>query len=219
MKNLEGLGFSNYCVTCNGEVYSLRAERFLSIADRGYQMIGLVNDEGKSVNTYIHRLVAFAYCEGYCPDLQVNHIDGCKGNNHYKNLEWVTRSENMIHAFRNDLVKGMNPLKEETVHKVCRFLENGGKPSEISDMLAVPQHVVMDILKGKTFKYISSEYNFSKVSRKFRMSEGTVLKICSLIKSGKSNTEISKELGVRFANVRRIRHRITFKYLTDQFDW
>jgi hypothetical protein len=47
-----------------------------------------------------HRLVAFAWVENTDPTQKkiVNHIDGNKINNHYKNLEWVTHSENMMHS-------------------------------------------------------------------------------------------------------------------------
>ena len=45
---------------------------------------------------YIHRMVASAFVHNDDPATKtcVDHIDGDKHNNHYTNLEWVTRSEN-----------------------------------------------------------------------------------------------------------------------------
>lgn len=45
---------------------------------------------------YIHRMVAthFVYNDDPQTKTCVDHIDGNKHNNHYTNLEWVTRSEN-----------------------------------------------------------------------------------------------------------------------------
>jgi hypothetical protein len=53
----------------------------------------------------VHRLVASAFCEKTDENHEVNHIDGNKENNFYKNLEWVSKSENMIHAFKLGLKK------------------------------------------------------------------------------------------------------------------
>ena len=45
---------------------------------------------------YIHRMVALHFVDNDDPEVKtcVDHIDGNKHNNHYTNLEWVTRSEN-----------------------------------------------------------------------------------------------------------------------------
>lgn len=53
---------------------------------------------------YVHRLVARVFHERteYC-GTEVNHIDGNKLNNHYTNLEWVTRKQNVQHAIANGL--------------------------------------------------------------------------------------------------------------------
>lgn len=48
----------------------------------------------------VHRLVAFAHCEGYQEGLVVNHKNGIRNDNRAENLEWVTQSENNRHAFR-----------------------------------------------------------------------------------------------------------------------
>ena len=47
----------------------------------------------------LHRLVAMYYLSNYSEDLQVNHIDGNKLNNHYSNLEMVTNAQNAKHGW------------------------------------------------------------------------------------------------------------------------
>ncbi len=86
-------------------------------------------------------------------------------------------------------------------------------------MTGASPYNVQDILEGTSFKYITCEYDFSKVKRKFRLSEDKVLHICSLIQGKKSNTEISKIVNINPNTIRRIRKRETFRYLTDQFSW
>lgn len=47
----------------------------------------------------VHRLIACAFVPADPGKDFVNHIDGKKQNNRADNLEWVTRSENMKHAY------------------------------------------------------------------------------------------------------------------------
>lgn len=54
----------------------------------------------------VHRLVAFAHCKGYSDGLVVNHKNGIRSDNRAENLEWVTQSENNLHAF---IVNGRVP--------------------------------------------------------------------------------------------------------------
>ena len=56
----------------------------------------------------VHRLVAEAFLEIPDDKVFVNHINGNKLDNNVQNLEWVTRSENMQHAFKLGLCSKRN---------------------------------------------------------------------------------------------------------------
>lgn len=71
---------------------------------KGYLMVGLCRD-GSMKWGKIHRLVAEAFLPNPENKREVNHIDGDKKNNVVDNLEWVTASENMKHAFKIGLIK------------------------------------------------------------------------------------------------------------------
>lgn len=114
MKNMKQIGFPDYCVTSEGEIFSLKVNRFLKPALNGYQetnssykYVHIYDYKHRLVNLTIHRAVAKMYCHNDSPETktQVNHIDGNKLNNHYSNLEWVTPSENTQHAHDTGLRK------------------------------------------------------------------------------------------------------------------
>lgn len=74
------------------------------IATGGYPIVSLVRNKRK-VNFLVHKLVLIAF-KGRAPNLkEVNHKDGNKRNNALTNLEYVTKSENVLHAIRSGLLK------------------------------------------------------------------------------------------------------------------
>lgn len=72
-------------------------------------------------NERVHRIVADSFFDGDHKGLDVNHIDGVKGNNFIGNLEWCTRSENIRHAFENGLSR--SNLNDHLRHKGTRSMK------------------------------------------------------------------------------------------------
>lgn len=68
----------------------------------GYMTVDLSKD-GIVKTTLVHRIVANAFIPAEQGRRYVNHKDGNKSNNDVSNLEWVTSSENRIHAFETGL--------------------------------------------------------------------------------------------------------------------
>ena len=103
MKAIQGYE-GMYEITEDGRVYSHHIKRFRKahIQNSGYFLIWLYKDNVDKA-FLVHRLVAIAYVSN--PDNKefVNHIDGNKLNNCKSNLEWVTKSENALHAIATGL--------------------------------------------------------------------------------------------------------------------
>jgi hypothetical protein len=98
-----------YEINSLGEIISLHRRnpnRLLTqrIDRAGYYTVRL-SLKGKTATKLIHRLIA----ETFIPNLDnkpyVNHINGIKTDNAITNLEWVTHSENIKHAFDTGLWK------------------------------------------------------------------------------------------------------------------
>lgn len=72
---------------------------------QGYFVVRLYKNH-KQKSLFVHRLIAQAFIPNPLNLKFVNHIDGNKQNNSISNLEWITASGNVNHAY----VMGLNPL-------------------------------------------------------------------------------------------------------------
>ena len=94
--------FPNYEVSNYGEVRRVWKNhtnlKATAVNGFGYEIVHLSRN-GENKHRPIHRLVAAAFIDNPDNLPEVNHIDGDKLNNCVSNLEWVSRSQNMKHAY------------------------------------------------------------------------------------------------------------------------
>lgn len=97
----------------------------------GYRTVWLSAKKKPDITAQVHRLVASAFCQNDDVEhkVQVNHIDGDPSNNRASNLEWVTSSENMLHALRT----GLKTHSHERLRYPVRHVETGYVYNSISD--------------------------------------------------------------------------------------
>jgi hypothetical protein len=90
--------YKKYSVTSNGEVISHYKEEDIILkpgCDKdGYLKVCLyVNKKRKTA--YIALLVARAFCNGYSPELEVDHINEIRTDNRSENLQYLTHKKNI----------------------------------------------------------------------------------------------------------------------------
>ena len=71
--------------------------------EHGYYEVGLCSINQRRHCFKVHRLVALGFIPNPTGAKEVNHKNGDKADNSAGNLEWATRSENILHAFRTGL--------------------------------------------------------------------------------------------------------------------
>ena len=111
---------------------------------------------GKPKYPSIHRLLAMTFLGDPPTDKHVvNHIDGNGLNNTLSNLEWVTVRENVRHAVRIGLSKGIrgsanrsSKLTEEQTIQVIEMYRQGIRLKEISAIYKIAESTVSRIATG-----------------------------------------------------------------------
>lgn len=161
---------NKYEVSSSGEVRNAKTKRVLHqyINRFGYKTMTVDPLPGVQKSVRVHRLVAEVFI-GPCPaGMVVNHKDGNKQNNQAENLEYVTSTENNIHALKTGLRKpadmrgrvphGENHLRA-TITKAdadkIRELraKTGYGPRKLSKMTGISTGIISGILYRNNWKY------------------------------------------------------------------
>ena len=149
--------FPGYYICSNGRIFNQRG--FLNPYKNGAGYLTIdVRKYGVRIYPVIHRLVAKAFIPNPYGKPEVNHINGDKTDNRVENLEWVTHSENKLHAFRIGLEcnKGeqhpSHKLTNTDVEEIRKLLKLGQfTHREIAKMFGVSRYAITDINRGRSW--------------------------------------------------------------------
>lgn len=137
-----------YAVSSDGRVYNLNsykkdaAKRWLKAVEGsgGFLKYRLQGYSGEYRWFAAHRLVAMLWVRGRTKNRsEVRHKDGNKKNNHYKNLVWVTRSENLKRGRKRvspDTRQKMSEAKKGENHPRFKgwYIEGGRRYASVGEL-------------------------------------------------------------------------------------
>jgi hypothetical protein len=107
----------------------------------------------------VHKLVASAFLVKSEGCTQINHINGVKTDNSVINLEWVTNSENQLHAYKLGLQpsragegNGRTILTDKKVTIIKELYNSGKSIKEVSELIDVNLSITRQIIYGKSWR-------------------------------------------------------------------
>lgn len=127
--------------------------------NNGYMVVYL-SFHGKTRIRDVHRLIALSFCSGFEKGKQVNHKNGIKTDNRAENLEWITPSENIIHAKDTGLQHDRgeesvnSKLKTEDVLRIREMKKSGVYYKDIASIFGVHKDYVTLIVNKKRWAHV-----------------------------------------------------------------
>ncbi len=167
---IEGYGYSvtrSGVVRCDGRSsgYGPKSVHIMktNLNRSGYEKVSLSRQGCRVKTAMIHRLVAAAFIPNPGGKRCVNHINGIKTDNHVTNLEWVSHSENMVHALKTGLRQNqdganncMAKLTEADVRSIRR-IGSAIPQHKLGKIFGVAQSVISAVLRGRSWKSVAEE--------------------------------------------------------------
>jgi hypothetical protein len=131
---------------------------------QGYRTLN-IRVSGKTINRYVHKLVAEYFVECPLPDcIYVIHLDHDKHNNHFQNLRWVTKDDMIEHNRHNPNIKRPDvPLRtrnykltESKVKIIKKLLRNDkNRLKMIAKQFGITHTQLNRIRSGENWKHVT----------------------------------------------------------------
>jgi hypothetical protein len=126
-----------------------------------YVRVNLYDESIKRHTTKVHKLVARVFLKQVENKPFINHKNGNKHDNRVENLEWCTASENINHAFDNNLIprqkggkNGNSKLTEREVVEIKKLIKKGDTQFNIANRFGVKQATISSIKLGYTWRHV-----------------------------------------------------------------
>lgn len=183
---------------------------------RGYYRLG---KQTCANGSSVHRFVYETWYEKIVPDnMVINHIDGNKTNNHFSNLECVTHSENVRHAYDTGLATGkscstnsQSKLSDDDYEKVIYLICCGAGNEYIAEQFNIHPRYVSLLRHGHRWKCSINQMVGLPKSFKSIFSKEQLVAAYELTQEGVlQNFEISKMLNMDVSSISRLRHKKGF---------
>jgi len=154
-----------YAINIKGDVLNIKTNKILKPFTNGvgYYRVSFYDENKKRRQFYIHRLMAANFIPNPEGKMFINHIDGNPSNNNINNIEWCTKSENGIHAYKMGL-NYTNPkygeenhnsiLNNEIVIQIRNRHKNGERQCDISADLNLSKSHVNSIIAYRIWKNV-----------------------------------------------------------------
>ena len=143
--------------------YKRRKPTILSGGVKTYVHVALSNKKRERSYYSVAGLVAEEFIHERQEGMEINHIDGNKLNNSVCNLEYVTPSENVLHAFRTGLRKSVhgekngNATLSESDAREIKNVAGIEKQTVTARRHGVSQAHISRIQSGKCWSWLKDE--------------------------------------------------------------
>ena len=197
--------FPNYEVSNLGEIRNKATKKHLKqqIKEKGYKGV-ILHKNNKKYNLRVHRIVATEFIENPLNKPYVNHLNGNKADNRSKNLEWVTPSENNIHAINiglTDMTRFNIPVILIDVLTLEKQYFNSLKECEerINIKNLSTKIIKKHIIKSKYISFYENEFTDNYMLKALKKSKAIQLfdENNNLIKEFYNDTEASHFLNIK----------------------